>query len=259
MKLLVLSITMIAAMNLFAASQVSEVNIEEVFVAPKGYDSNDNVEIIVDGKLPNACYELYKTETKIVNFNIYVKQYIKIKQISECRPENQSQQTTPLWPVQFTKRVEIGELKTGLYSIIYNSNFIEKMKKFEVTKSISNSIDDDLYAPVSNAFIPELIYSTSNAEVILTGIMTNTCMSFQGDVKVIRHDNVFIILPRMTIHRNRTCMDTMEPLQYIVSLGEIQKEGRYLIHVRSTTGRSVNKLFSVKKSPFDPTGRRFNK
>lgn len=244
-----------SSLCLYAAPKVSEVPIEEVFVAPKGYDSNDNIEIIVDGKLPNACYELYKTETKTIGFNIYVKQFIKIKQISECRPENQSQQTTPLWPVQFTNRIEIGELQSGLYSIIYNSNFIEKKKKFEVTKSVSSSIDDDLYAPVSNAFIPELIYTTSNAEVILTGIMTNTCMSFQGDVEVIKHSNVFVILPKMTVHRNRPCMSTMEPLQYIVSLGEIKKEGRYLIHVRSTTGRSVNKLFSVKESPFDPSGR----
>jgi hypothetical protein len=255
MKFLVLIITMALTLNVLAAPKISEVNIEEVFVAPVGYDSNDNVEIIVDGKLPNACYELYKTDTEIKGFNIYVKQYIKIKQISECRPENQSQHTTPLWPVQYTNRIEIGELVKGKYSIIYNTNFSQKMKTFVVSKSVSSSIDDDLYAPVSNAFIPELIYSTSNAQVILTGIMTNTCMSFQGDVKVIRHDNVFIILPKMSVHRNRVCTSTMEPLQHIVSLGEVQKEGRYLIHVRSTTGRSVNKLFSVKTSPFDPTGR----
>lgn len=261
MKFIILTAILVMSFNSFAVIQpaTSEVSIEEVFVAPKGYDSNDNVEIIIDGKLPNACYELYNTDAKIIDKKIHIKQYIKVKQISECRPENQNQQTIPLWPVQFTNRIELGELEAGKYTIIYKSNLIEQKKSFEVVKSTSNSIDDDLYAPVSNAFIPELIYPTSNGQVILTGILTNTCMSFLGNVKVIRHENVFIILPKMTVHRNRPCMSTMEPIQQIVSLGEIAHEGRYLIHVRSTTGRSVNKLFSVKSSPLDPSGRRLIK
>lgn len=257
MKVLILLISLMS-IDVLAIAPLKEVNIEEIFIAPKGYDSNDNIEFIIDGKLPSACYELNKTETNKVNNNIYVKQFIKVKEISECRPENQSTSSTPLWPVQFTKRVELGELKAGKYNIIYsiNSSSKKQQKTFTVTRSTSNSIDEELYAPVSNAFIPELIYPTPSAEVILTGILTNTCMSFQGDVKVIRHDNVFIVLPKMSIHRNRPCMETMEPLQHFVSLGEIKKEGRYLIHVRSTTGRSVNKLFNVKESPFDPSGRR---
>jgi hypothetical protein len=76
-----------------------------------------------------------------------------------------------------------------------------------------------------------------------------------GEVNVKRMGNVFIVLPKMSLNTFAQCSPTQIPLQSIVSLGAIKKEGRYLVHVRSTTGRSVNKVFTVKASPFDNVGR----
>ena len=160
-----------------------------------------------------------------------------------------------MWPIQFTNLLELGNLKAGTYTVKYNTGSKVETKTFEVSAAVSSGIDDFLYAPVSNAFIPELIYSTDSAEVILTGILTNTCMTFNGEVNVKRMGNVFIVLPKMSLNTFAQCSPTQIPLQSIVSLGAIKKEGRYLVHVRSTTGRSVNKVFTVKASPFDNVGR----
>lgn len=256
MKLLI-GLTLLLSAPLYAAPLISEVAIEEVFVAPKGYDTNDNVEIVIDGKLPNACFEIYKTVAKLdqTKYEINLTQLVRVKNITECLPSNQGQQQVPMWPIQYTNLVSMGNLKAGKYKVNFNRGTKTVTKMFVVSPTVSTGIDDYLYAPVSNAFIPELIYSTDNAEVILTGIITNTCMNFNGIVDVQRMGNVFIVLPKMTLNTFTACTPTQVPLQSIVSLGSIKKEGRYLIHVRSTTGRSVNKVFTVKASPFDNVGR----
>ena len=258
MKLLI-GFAIMFSTSTFAAPFVSEVAIEEAFIPEKGYDNNDNIEIVLDGKLPNACFELDNTqvlkdqEKKIIE----IKQMMKVKDITECLPNHQNHQNIPMWPIQYTKSIEIGNLKAGLYTLKFNQGKKVISKKFIVTTTVSTGIDNYLYAPVSNAFIPELIYATDNVEVILTGILTNTCMNFNGDVEVQKVGNVFIVLPKMSLNNIAQCSSTQIPLQSIVSLGSIKKEGRYLIHIRSTTGRSVNKVFSVKNTPLDHTGTRF--
>lgn len=256
MKLL-LGLAVLISAPVFATPQVSEVAIEEAFVAPKGYDTNDNVEIIIDGKLPNACFEIYKSNVDVdqKKFEITLQQLVKVKNITECQANHQDHQNIPMWPIQYTNRLELGNLKAGTYKVNYNTGTTVTTKTFEVSATVSSGIDDFLYAPISNAFIPELIYSTDSAEVILTGILTNTCMNFNGEVEVQRMGNVFIVLPKMSLNTFTQCSPTQIPLQSIVSLGAIKKEGRYLVHVRSTTGRSVNKVFTVKSSPFDNVGR----
>lgn len=256
MKLL-LGLAVLITTPVFAALNVSEVAIEEAFVAPKGYDTNDNIEIIIDGKLPNACFEIYKSKVSIdqEKKEIILKQLVKVKNITECQATHQNHQQVPMWPIQFTNRLELGNLKAGTYAVKYNSGSQVLTKHFEVAQTVATGIDDFLYAPVSNAFIPELIYTTDSAEVILTGILTNTCMNFNGEVEVQRMGKVFIVLPKMSLNTFTQCMAIQIPLQSIVSLGPIKKEGRYLVHVRSTTGRSVNKVFTVKSSPLDNMGR----
>lgn len=256
MKLLI-GLILITTSSCFAAPLISEVAIEEAFVAPKGYDTNDNVEIIIDGKLPNACFEIYKSEAIIdqTKFEVILKQKVRVKNITECLPSNQGQQQVPMWPIQFTNLVSLGNLKAGTYKVYYHNGQKKVQKSFKVSTAVSTGIDDFIYAPISNAFIPELIYATENAEVILTGIITNTCMNFNGFVEVKRMGNVFIVLPKMSLNTFATCSETQIPLQSIVSLGPIKKEGRYLVHIRSTTGLSVNKVFSVKSSPLDNQGR----
>lgn len=234
--------------------KVQEVALEEVFVAPVGYDSNDNIEIVIDGKLPSACYDLFQTKIipKPEKNKFSIKQYIRQKHLTECETEHSDHQGQT-FPVQFTTVVSLGELAAGEYRIDYKkaSSSSQAVKTFQVSTATAEGIDDHLYAPVSSAFIPELIYSTPNAQVILTGILGNSCMEMNpSDIQVERYGNIFVILPKLKLssqsETENDCVAMPRPLQQFVSLGEVEA-GRYLIHVRSMTGRSVNKTFTVIK------------
>src|SRR5690606_19463073 len=141
------------------------------------------------------------------------------------------------WPIQYTTTVAVGNLLAGTYKLTYFNGKTHQQKKFKVMKANNTGLDDTLYAPVSDAFIPELMYIGDQAHVILTGILTNSCMHFNHEVEVIKSANVFIILPKMSFIPDQFCTPTMIPLQSIVPLGELKTEGRYLVHIRSTSGR----------------------
>ena len=235
--------------------KVQEVALEEVFVSPVGYDSNDNIEIVLDGKLPSACYDLF--QTKIIPVpeknKFLIKQFIRQKHLTECETEH-SEHQGEIFPVQFTTVVSLGELAAGEYRIDYKkaaSSGTKGVKTFQVSTATAEGIDDHLYAPVSSAFIPELIYSTPNAQVILTGILGNSCMEMlPSDVQVEKYGNIFVILPKLKLSMQQECVANPRPLQQFVSLGAVEP-GRYLVHVRSMTGRSVNKTFTVIKKTTD--------
>ena len=232
--------------------RVEEVALEEVFVVPVGYDSNDNVEIVIDGKLPSACYDLF--QTKIIptpeKNQFLIKQFIRQKHLTECEVEH-SEHQKQLFPVQFTTVVSLGELAAGEYRIDYMKSTTQGFKTFQVSRANAEGIDDHLYAPVSSAFIPELIYTTPNAQVILTGILESTCMEMNSkEIEVERYGNIFVILPKLKLTTERDCTSIPRPLEQFVSLGAVEP-GRYLVHVRSMTGRSVNKTFTVIKKTTD--------
>jgi hypothetical protein len=241
----------------FAAVNYLPVAIEQAFIPELGYDDNDNIEIVIDGKLPNACFELHTTRIEIdqQNYKINLKQSMQVKDIHECQPQQQNQAGIFQWPIQYTTTVALGNLLAGTYKLYFNNGATTKHKTFKVAKANHTGLDDTLYAPVSDAFIPELMYVGDQAHVVLTGILTNSCMNFNQDIEVSKIGNVFIILPKMTFITDQYCHPTMLPLQSIVNLGELTQEGRYLIHIRSTSGRSVNKVFSIIKDPLNNDGR----
>lgn len=232
---------------------IEEVAIDEVFVVPVGYDSNDNIEIVIDGKLPNTCYELFQTKVIASKKTFKIKQLMRRKNLTECLPllsdHQQPDHQQHDLPVQFSTIISLGELSPGKYRIEYATSHSlasqEAYKDFLVSQSSTERIDDHIYAPVSSAFIPELIYTTSDAQVILTGILASSCMVVNSDaISVERFENIFVIVPKLKIINEQPCNNFPRPLEQFVSLGAV-KPGRYLIHVRSMTGRSVNKTFTV--------------
>lgn len=254
MNLFLTFITLLSISNFANAKssikEIKEVSLTEVFVPPIGYDDNDNIEIVIDGKLPSPCYDLHSTSVDRIEEKIYIKQFIRKKNISECLNDQSSNHL--LFPVHFSNTISLGELDHGTYHLDYKS-LNNNHKTFIVSKSQHRSIDNFLYAPVSSVFIPELIYETSNAQVVLTGIFENTCMVLEEqNIEIKKLDNIFIILPKLSL-LNRNCVNTKRPLQNIIDLGTV-RPGRYLIHVRSITGRSVNKAFTVVNNPADYLG-----
>lgn len=249
-----LLIVMLLSFHAFATPQIKEVDLEEVFVVKKGYDSNDNIEVTFLAKLPSACFSPgHYNLTQLSGNEFRLSFFIKKKGISSCAGEEKIQLKNPVY---YSKTISLGELAAGEYKITFADQTKLRTKSFRVTKALANTLDDMEYAPVSNAFIPELVYTTSDAQVILSGIITTTCMDiFDEDIKVTRQGDVFVIIPKAQTIENPLCQKTEIPLQKIISLGSLKKPGSYLIHIRSQSGLSVNKVFQVRSKTFDPTGR----
>ena len=227
----------------------TEVNIDRVFVSPSGYDDNDHVQMVVDGLFPNQCYQLANT-----NFNVdedkkivSIGQMARLKGTSDCKK-------TPLpeylnYPTRFSSEINLGVLASGEYTVIYKSQKTQKSeRKFNVAKSKTESTDEAIYAPVSDAFIPEMIYETANAEIVLTGVLDSLCLQWK-QVDIERFEDIIVVMPKMQLSADPTqCRQTPEPLEKIIALGAV-KEGRYLLHVRSMSGKGINRMFSVVKRP----------
>jgi hypothetical protein len=223
---------------------IHEIDVEKLFVIQNGFDSNDDIEITLQTKLPSACYKIHEAQaTKISEQTFQIKVLAKKKDLSGCEVSLINA------PVNVTQTISIGELAAGEYQFNYQTTDGEKTQTMKVKPTLNQTIDDVIYAPISNAFIPELIYPTQNAKVVLTGIFNNTCMDLTPqNIKVIKEDNKFIIIPKTTFLQRVKCRSTQRPIRHIISLGPVSKPGLYLVHVRSLSGLAVNKVFYVNKS-----------
>jgi hypothetical protein len=253
MKKLALLIIIIIGINYAKATapSIHSVNITELFVIEEGFDTNDNIEVTFYTQLPNACYKPYKHEVTKENNQFKLEFFIKQKELTGCERE-----LTDLdFPINYTQTISLGEHEAGNYSILYKQTGVFQSKVFKIKQATSVTLDDRLYAPVSSAFIPELINPTQHAQVILTGIFNNSCMKLSNrDIEVSLQGNVFIILPKARLVKGNKCKQEQFALQSIVDLGEVVKEGHYLVHIRSQSGLSVNKVFHVKKGKIDTRG-----
>lgn len=255
MKNILLTFILISLSSLaYSGPRITELALNDVFVVSEGYDTNDNVELTFLTKLPSACYSPSKyTLTKEISKKYKLKFFIKRKNISGCDENNISMIKVPVY---YSQTISLGELKEGNYSVEYTNTQELTSVGFKISASTSTTMDDMEYAPVSNAFIPEMIYTTNDAQVILSGIFQSSCMDVFGqDISVTKLGNIFVVIPKATLSPSPNCLDVETPLQKIVSLGEILTPGAYLIHVRSQSGLSVNKVFQVREKEFDPSGR----
>jgi len=247
MKLLIFGY-LIFSLNIYAAinSKVN-IDIDELFIVKNGYDSNDNIEFTLYAQLPSACYQVDKINISKIDSNEFqVTLTAKSKNLSGCIISELS------YPVGFSQSISLGELAEGAYKIKFNEH---KEKIFHVKRAQMNTIDENIYAPISSAFIPELIYSNEELNVILTGTYNTNCMFLNDDqIKVIREGNIFIILPILSLQNVNNCRRMQLPLQNIIELGEIKDPGNYLIHIRSLSGLSINKVFKVIKRENSPVG-----
>lgn len=243
MNKMLLLLLLLPLINVSLASSIHELEIEKLFVIENGFDSNDDIEVTLHTKLPNACYRLHDAIIKKVGDQTFqVKAYAKKRDLSGCELGLVNT------PINITKTVAIGELSTGEYQFSYTTPNGEQSQTMKIKSAVNQTIDDVIYAPISNAFIPELIYPTDNAQVVLTGIFHNSCMDLNSsDIKIIREDNIFIIIPKTHFHNRPNCKSVQSPIRLIVNLGKVINPGPYLVHVRSISGLSVNKVFYISK------------
>ena len=231
-----------------------QIPISEVFI-PGGYDDNDNVEVVVDGVLPNACYQLAHTQVYQSGNTFQLIQYAEVRTVADCK--NQDSLPSKLdWPTSYSAVVNLGVLSAGRYDVAYAQSKTGglELESLQVVTATTNEVDDKTYAPISRAFVPEVIYQTNNVQVVLSGVLGTLCLEVDQNIEIRRNDNVIVILPTLKERPGLECSRSSRPIEIVQSLGNLAP-GRYLLHVRSTVGKAVNRTFTVIEPPTDPRKR----
>lgn len=225
-RFLLTLIPMTLAGALHASPIVVTSPVDHLFV-PKGFDNNDNVELMVSGKFPNTCYSRNKVEVKVVEDKINI-------QISALMSDQGANCET--FDVSFMENVTVGNLQAGQYQISVNDTLKEEMI---VSESSSDSVDDHLYAMVHHV---DLGFTGGLAgDVRLVGTRPN-CIGLDH-IEIISNDkDTFSILPIMKKVAN-DCTKQKVYFDYPVRFNpRAIKNKKILLFVRTMDGKSVSAL-----------------
>ena len=233
MKTLALIIALFSLASYAGTPVETLVPIDGVF-SPKGFDSNDNSEIVVSGYLPNLCHKTPMTKSEVkdgkINITVTALKY---------------DPTNPFCPemiVPFVKSVNVGILDKGNYEILVNGKTPYEMKsKIKIVESTSNALDDHIYA---NVHYVDKSYGTKHVK--LNGYNPSDCLVLK-EVKFVSNDvNTYSVLPIMEKVRD-FCPMKMTPFSYDVEVPTTIKANKILLHVRAMDGTSVNSLLPTEE------------
>jgi hypothetical protein len=235
-KLLVSSVVGAALLTAVVGSaegfELTEAANYSVFV-PRGFDDNDEVNIVVDGFLPSSCHKLDK-----LNYTVDAEaQRITIQQLTR-KYEGPCVQIL----VPFTNVLRLPPLPFGGYTVTGANG--TTATTFYVAEATNAGPDDHLYAPVEVVQVNQDPGSSARY-VVLEGRFTNTCMVWD-EIKVIDSGKTLEVLPIIKMQDRPDCMDIDTWFKTTVNLPEKAELGRYLLHVRSLNGKSENHMFSVR-------------
>ena len=219
-----------------ALAELVSVDVVDLFV-PNGFDSNDEIVVVLDGYLPNSCYRLTRPDIEIDQAT----RVIKIAQMARRFP---GPCIVPLVP--FSNIIHIGALDSGTYQISTNKGMLLKNLNVELDAGTGTyGPDDFLYAPVDSIYVSKA--SDGKFEAKINGRFTNDCMQFE-DVRVLHKGRIIELLPILKDSTGLACQPIEETFTRSVRLPDELLVGRNLIHVRSLNGSSINTVFSVPSS-----------
>jgi len=200
------------------------VPITHVFI-PTGFDSNDHAEIVVEGYLPNLCYQnpRYKIEKRKKNIKVLV---------YATKPS--SAIFCPEVIVPFNLTVSLGVLSKGTYQIKGNKRSFMGAKKIIIEEAFSKEIDNYMYANVENITLREGVLT-------LRGTNYTDCLKFDKIQIISNKKDVYAILPKVFLYKKK-CNYNEEPFVYRINFHQKLFNDGTLFHVRVMGGKSINKI-----------------
>lgn len=225
-----------------------EIPLEQAFAPTTGFDDNDNVQVVVHGNLPNACYSLADTyvEHKDDGVTLAVKQYALRKRDGVCAQSA----TLPVHMqmfVPFQKEVEVGHLPAASYTVEFWRDMGRPgIRSLVVSPATKPTIDSLNYAATSTLAVSDVVNGKDEVKVQLRGVLNSSCTRLTKDVRIVREDDVQVLLPTIEVREGVLCSQVLIPFRREVNLGKLVP-GQYLVHVRSMNGRALNHVVHVMK------------
>lgn len=198
---------------------------------PIGFDSNDSVEVVLEGRFSSSCWRPAEISFAVDQdkLEIHVGPAAYLYPARLC-----AQMILP-----FDRVVNFGVLKTGNYKLVQATDgaFLGEVL---VKPATTERPDDFLYAPVSQAFYKK---KANGGEVTMAGNFPNSCM-MMDEVKVTVQPDVVVLQPIAKIEKRLGCHDGHFPFQVKTKIPQVPA-GRYLLHVRSMNAKSINSLVEM--------------
>jgi hypothetical protein len=215
------------------AAELYEVQAEYLFV-PNGFDDNDQAEVVLDGWLQTSCDKIAKPKVKfMLEQNLIQVQAMAKRGHYLCAPVMS----------RYTVVVPLGRLPYGVYKVETNRGLM--VESMLVEESSSSGPDEFIYAKVDEAFVdyaPEFD-AAGRWSVVISGNFRSSCEKMDK-ILLTQQDRSFQVQPIIK-EEGEVCVDILEPYVARVFLEDDDVlEGRYLAHVRSFGGKSLNRVFN---------------
>jgi hypothetical protein len=223
-------LSLLISTNVGASTPITtKVPVENVF-SPRGYDTLDSSEIVIEGILPNGCHRVPKTTYSIKGTNIFVEVTSLVYQ--------QPNTFCPEIILPFIKTIDLGVLSKGKYKVFVNEGTnLERKTTFQVRDPLLGEDKNQIYANVE--YIEK---NRENNKVTLYGHNPSSCFVLDKIRVVDNGRSTLSILPRMK-KVSDWCPMKMVPFKFDVSLPTDISNKETLIHVRTMYGNSVNTLY----------------
>jgi hypothetical protein len=202
-------------------------NVDHLYI-PEGFDSNDSVEVVVTGTLPDLCHSRHKVETHIQG---------KVIHLSVTSILQGGTKSCPPLIVPFKEVVTLGQLPDGDYRVHVNEGtpyFLKK--KLSIVEAANSAIDNYIYPAI------EWVERKSDDSFVLHGWRYSPCFELD-DIKVVSNKiDTLSILPVMK-QTSDFCPMKGIPVSYPMklSLAGLRSQ-KVLLHIRTMDGKSVNTI-----------------
>jgi hypothetical protein len=226
---LTLCLSLLTALVAHAEPVLQSTSFSKIY-SPQGFDSNDNVQFVGEGSFRNTCYRPAPT-------SFQVDQDKKVITVGPAAYEYGGICLQVILP--FERVVDLGILKPGTYTVLQQPAG-DKLGEINVAQARTDSADDYLYAPVSQAFFKQ---KGDVVQVVLTGNFMTNCMSLDH-VKVHVDKEALVLQPIAKLEDRNGCLRGRFPYSKVVEIHNVPKN-RYLLHVRSLDGKAFNSLVDV--------------
>jgi hypothetical protein len=209
--------------------------VEHLFV-PKGFDNNDNIEVVVTGKFPNPCYIRNKVEVEVMGEKVFIR-------VTALKKDDGKAELCEKMSVPFKEAVTLGNFQGGNYEVIVNENTrFEQKDNLEVAVSTSRSVDEHLYPIVD--YIDLGFTGGMSGSVMLVARTPSDCVAFDK-VEIISNGkdslSILPIMKKVSSQCNENKRQITIPVKFDAS--KIRNKD-ILLFVRSIEGKSVNSIIS---------------
>ena len=199
---------------------------------PEGFDSNDHVQIVGEGNFTSTCYRPATAEYSIDHKNHLI----------EVLPKSYEYDGLCIqMMVPWHQVLDLGLLQAGKYKIIERGSQDSQLGSLNVRVATNSDPDDFLYAPVDQAWFERV---DGMYYVKISGVFSSNCVELV-DVMHEVQKNVIIVQPVTEMKDSEDCATGWYPYEKTIALGDVPA-GRFLLHVRSLNGTSVNNLVDAE-------------